>query len=194
MQIQIHGKQIDVGDALRTHVTEKLETAVGKYAERAVDADATFTRDGHLFKCDARVHLPTGLIAQARASEVDIYAACDACMERLGKQLRRYSRRLKDHHAAEKREPIPAMAATEYVLAEESDEAEPETLDPVIVAETRLPIHTFTVGEAVMRMELAHASVLVFRNPGHGGINVVYRRDDGAIGWVDPANMVEAAQ
>jgi ribosomal subunit interface protein len=193
MQIQIHGKQIDVGDALRAHVTEKLETAVGKYAERAVDAHATFTRDGHNFKCDAMVHLPTGLVAQARASAGDIYAACDACMERLGKQLRRYSRRLKDHHA-ERRDPAPLAAAAEYVLAEEPEDTEPETLDPVIVAETRLPIHTCDVGEAVMRMELAHAPVMVFRNRRHGEINVVYRREDGAIGWVDPANLADAAE
>jgi len=193
MQIQIHGKQIDVGDALRTHVAEKLEAAAGKYADRAVDAHATFTREGHAFKCDAKIHLPTGLTAQAGASAADIYAACDACMERLEKQLRRYNRRLKDHHA-ERREPIEAMMASAYVIAGGAEGEEPETLDPVIVAEMSTPIQKISVGEAVMQMELAHAPVLVFRNRSHGEVNVVFRREDGNIGWVDPSNMIDAGE
>ena len=195
MQIQINGKQIDVGEALRAHVSTRLAGAVGKYAERAVDAQVTFSREGSFFKADAQVHLPTGLVAQAKGADADIYAAFEGCAERLEKQLRRYKRRLKDHHAA-RPAPFEAVAAPAYVIAsagEHAEDAEPETLDPVIVAETTMDIKKISVGEAVMQMELAHATFLMFRNERHGGLNVVFRRDDGNIGWVDPANLTVAA-
>jgi ribosomal subunit interface protein len=194
MQIQINGKQIDVGDALRVHVEERIAAAVDKYAERAVNAQVTFSRDRYNFKADAQAHLPTGLVAQASASATDIYAAFDGAVERLEKQLRRYKRRLKDHHA-ERTEPIEALSAAAYVIAggdHDDEEAEPETLDPVIVAEMKMNIQKISVGEAVMQMELAHAPFLMFRNERHGGLNVVFRRDDGNIGWVDPENISNA--
>jgi ribosomal subunit interface protein len=194
MQIQINGKQIDVGDALRTHVATRLDAAVGKYADRAVDATVTFSRDGAFFKADAQVHLPTGLVAQAKGSDADIYAAFEGCAERIEKQLRRYKRRLKDHHAA-RPQPIEAMAAPAYVIAGEdhAEDAEPATLDPVIVAEMTVAIKKMSVGEAVMQMELAHAPFLMFRNERHGGLNIVHRREDGAIGWIDPENLATPA-
>jgi ribosomal subunit interface protein len=194
MQIQINGKQIDVGDALRTHVSTRLDAAVGKYADRAVDASVTFSRDGAFFKADAQVHLPTGLVAQAKGSDADIYAAFEGCAERIEKQLRRYKRRLKDHHAA-RPGPIEAMAAPAYVIAGEdhAEDAEPATLDPVIVAEMTVDIKKMSVGEAVMQMELAHAPFLMFRNERHGGLNIVHRREDGAIGWIDPETLTAPA-
>lgn len=194
MQIQINGKQIDVGDSLRTHVATRLDAAVGKYADRAVDATVTFSRDGAFFKADAQVHLPTGLVAQAKGSDADIYAAFEGCAERIEKQLRRYKRRLKDHHAA-RPNPIEAMAAPAYVIAGEdhAEDAEPATLDPVIVAEMTVTIKKMSVGEAVMQMELAHAPFLMFRNERHGGLNIVHRREDGAIGWIDPENLTTPA-
>ncbi|MFN3614180.1 MAG: ribosome hibernation-promoting factor, HPF/YfiA family [Rubrimonas sp.] len=195
MQIQINGKQIDIGDALRTHVEDRVGQAVGKYAERAINGQVTFSRDGHNFKCDAQAHLPTGLVAQASGAAPDIYASFDACLERLEKQLRRYKRRLKDHHA-DRAEPIEAIAAPAYVIAgadHEDEESEPATLDPVIVAEMTMDIKKVSVGEAVMQMELAHAPFLMFRNERHGGLNVVFRREDGNIGWVDPENLVKTA-
>ena len=191
MQIQINGKQIDVGDALREHVEERIGAAMGKYAERAVNAQVTFSRDRYNFKADAQAHLPTGLIAQASGTATDIYAAFEAAIERLEKQLRRYKRRLKDHHA-ERTEPIEALTAAAYVISgaeHEDEDAEPATLDPVIVAEMTMDIQKISVGEAVMQMELAHAPFLMFRNERHGGLNVVFRREDGNIGWVDPANI-----
>ncbi|MGF1660515.1 MAG: ribosome hibernation-promoting factor, HPF/YfiA family [Rubrimonas sp.] len=193
MQIQINGKQMDVGDALRTHVAEKLDSAVEKYADRVITAQVTFSRAANnAFKADATIKLPTGLTAQATATAHDVYAAFDGCAERIEKQMRRYKRRLKDHHAG-RADPIEAVAAAAYVLAGDQDrQDEPETLDPVIVAEMKMDIQTISVGEAVMQMELAHAPVLVFRNERHGEINVVYRRDDGNIGWVDPANLSQA--
>ncbi len=190
MRIQVSGKQIDIGDALRTHVETRVGEVIGKYAERAVEAVATFSRQGHEYCADIWVHLPTGLSVQATAKAAEVYAAFEAAAERMEKQLRRYKRRLKDHNRA-REFPIEAASAPSYILAggeDHADDAEPETLQPVIVAEMETKVAFLSVGEAVMQMELAGAGVLVFRNEAHGGVNVVYRRDDGNIGWIDPRN------
>ncbi len=194
MQIQVKGKQIDVGDALTEHVESALSGMVSKYFDRPVDAVITFSRDARAFRCDAHVHLPTGLNAQSSARAQDIYAAFDQSAERIDKQLRRYKRRLRDHHR-ERQGPIPAMAAPEYVLQASNfeDEAEePDTLKPVIVAETTQDLPSFSVGEAVMQMELAGREHLLFRNDANGRFNLVYRREDGNVGWVDPSTETQA--
>ncbi|QFT97917.1 Putative sigma-54 modulation protein [Roseovarius sp. THAF8] len=187
MRYQISGKQIDVGQALQTHVENELNSIVEKYAERPTDAHVIFSKSASEFVCEATVHLSTGLTAQAKAHAHEIYAAFDDCSEKLEKQLRRYKRRLKDHHR-DRAEPIELSQASAYILASEADggESEPESLQPVIVAEMEHHIPSLSVGEAVMQMELAGAPVLVFRNEGKDGVNVVYRRDDGNIGWIDP--------
>jgi ribosomal subunit interface protein len=187
MRYQITGKQIDVGDALKTYVEDELANAVNKYAERPTDAHVVFSKDASAFMCEATVHLSTGLTAQAKATAHEIYAAFDQCCEKMEKQLRRYKRRLKDHHRA-RSEPVELSGASSYILAKEAEDAdsEPDTLQPIIVAEMEAKIPSLSVGEAVMQMELAGAPVLVFRNEGKNGLNVVYRRDDGNIGWIDP--------
>lgn len=187
MQYQISGKQIDVGAALQTHVKSELGSIVDKYAERPTDANIIFSRNAHQFVCEATVHLSTGLTAQAKAHANEIYAAFDQCGEKMEKQLRRYKRRLKDHHK-DRAEPVELFGASSYILAPtvDSDEKEPETLQPMIIAEMESKIPSLSVGEAVMQMELAGAPLLVFRNEGHNGVNVVYQREDGNIGWVDP--------
>ena len=160
---------------------------VQKYAERPTDAQVIFSRSGHEYVCESTVHLSTGLTAQAKAHATEIYAAFEACSEKMEKQLRRYKRRLKDHHR-ERAEPVELSGASSYILAseEQSQDAEPESLQPIIVAEMQTQIPSLSVGEAVMQMELAGAPVLIFRNEGKDGLNVVYRRDDGNIGWIDP--------
>lgn len=187
MRYQISGKQIDIGEALQTHVKTELGAIVEKYAERPTDANVIFSRSGHEHVCEATVHLSTGLTATAKAHEPEIYAAFDACAAKMEKQLRRYKRRLKDHHK-DRTEPVELFGASSYILASEADTevAEPETLQPMIVAEMETNIQSLSVGEAVMQMELAGAPVLVFRNENKDGLNVVYRRDDGNIGWIDP--------
>lgn len=187
MRYQISGKQIDIGDALQTHVKGELGEAVKKYAERPTDANVIFSKSGHEYVCEATVHLSTGLTAAAKAHNTEIYGAFDDCNAKMEKQLRRYRRRLKDHHK-ERVEPVELFGASSYILASDgdSDAQEPETLQPMIVAEMQTKIATLSVGEAVMQMELAGAPVLVFRNEGKDGINVVYRREDGNIGWIDP--------
>ncbi len=187
MRYQISGKQIDIGEALQTHVKDELGVVLGKYAERPTDANVIFSKSGHEFVCETIVHLSTGLTASARAHATEIYAAFDGCVEKMDKQLRRYKRRLKDHHK-DRTDPVELIGASSYILASdhEEQESEPETLQPVIVAEMETKIPSLSVGEAVMQMELAGAPVLVFKNEGNKGVNVVYRRDDGNIGWIDP--------
>ena len=189
MRYQITGKQIDIGEALQTHVKDSLGEVMGKYAGRPTDAMIVFSKSGHEFVCEATVHLSTGLTAQAKAHAHDIYASFDGCAEKMEKQLRRYKRRLKDHHK-DRTSPVELLAASSYILAGNEDaaeEAEPETLQPMIIAEMQTKIPSLSVGEAVMQMELAGAPVLVFRNEKQGsGVNIVYRRDDGNIGWIDP--------
>ena len=187
MRYQISGKQIDIGEALQSHVRTELSEAVAKYAERPTDALVVFSKIGSEFACEVTVHLSTGLTAQARARAHEIYAAFDACSEKMEKQLRRYKRRLKDHHR-DRTEPVALSGASTYILAAENEasESEPDSLQPIIVAEMETGIPSLSVGEAVMQMELAGAPVLVFRNEAKDGLNVVYRRDDGNIGWIDP--------
>ncbi|MFD1342669.1 ribosome hibernation-promoting factor, HPF/YfiA family [Litorisediminicola beolgyonensis] len=189
MRYQITGKQIDVGAALQTHVQTELTEMLSKYAGRPTDATVTFSKSAHEYVCEAIVHLSTGLTATAKAHQTEIYAAFDACCEKMDKQLRRYKRRLKDHHK-ERTSPVELFGASSYILAsaaeDAGEEAEPETLQPIIVAEMQTSIPSLSVGEAVMQMELAGAPVLVFRNEKKDEVNVVYRRDDGNIGWIDP--------
>ncbi len=187
MRYQITGKQIDIGDALQTHVKDELSAVVSKYAERPTDANIVFSKSAHEFVCEATVHLSTGLTAQAKAHATEIYAAFDGCAQKMEKQLRRYKRRLKDHHK-ERAEPVELLGASSYILASEgeTEQAEPDTLQPMIIAEMETKIPSLSVGEAVMQMELAGVPVVVFRNEAKNGLNVVYRREDGNIGWIDP--------
>jgi ribosomal subunit interface protein len=211
MRIQVSGKQIDVGEALQGHVAAELTEATSKYAGRPTDATVVFSRPGHGLACEIVVHLSTGLTAQANGAAADAYAAFDAALGRMAKQLRRHKRRLKDHHAG-RSGPIAAIPATQTVLAPYPDEDAAESVEdgsgrlgaadgadepdddadpslaagPAIIAETEVRVATLSVGEAVMQMELAHAPVLVFRHERQGRINVVYRREDGTVGWIDP--------
>ena len=190
MRYQISGKQIDIGAALQTHVQTELDEILSKYAGRPTDAYVVFSKSGHEYVCESVVHLSTGLNAQATGRATEIYAAFDASSEKMDKQLRRYKRRLKDHHK-ERSQPVELSAAGSYILEsrDENDEAEQDSVNPMIVAEMETKIPSLSVGEAVMQMEIASAPVLVFRNEKHNGVNVVYRRDDGNIGWIDPRTL-----
>ncbi|WP_316014402.1 ribosome hibernation-promoting factor, HPF/YfiA family [Roseobacter sp. HKCCA0434] len=190
MRIQVTGKHIDIGDALRGHVSDRIEELAGKYAGRATEAVVTLSKDAHEYKCDATVHLSTGMTTQASARAHEIYGAFDSTADKMEKQLRRYKRRLKDHHK-DRQDPIEMIGAPSYVIANPdfAEDNEPEDLQPVIVAETKTPVMTLSVGEAVMQMELMERNFLVFRNTSHGGVNVVYSRDDGNVGWIDPRTM-----
>ncbi len=189
MRYQISGKQIDVGDALQTHVKSELSEVVDKYAQRPTEAVIVFSRVAHEHVCEATIHLSTGLTAQAKGHATEIYAAFESCREKMDKQMRRYKRRLRDHHR-DRVAPVEYGGGSSYILAatEEAEETDGQGDQPMIIAEMETKVPSITVGEAVMQLELGGQKMLVFRNEGHGGVNVVYRREDGNIGWIDPRN------
>ncbi|MCY4150706.1 MAG: ribosome-associated translation inhibitor RaiA [Aestuariivita sp.] len=189
MHYQITGRQIDIGTALRKHVESELEVVIRKYAERPTKASVIFSRLSHEFVCETSVHMSTGLTAQAKAHATEIYAAFDQCREKMETQLRRYRRRLKDHHRRRTR-PVEHLSASSYVLAadQSNEDEEPDSLQPIIIAEMETKIPVLSVGEAVMQMELSGDRMLIFRSEKTDTVNVVYFRDDGNIGWIDPDN------
>jgi ribosomal subunit interface protein len=187
MQLTIKGKQLDVGDALRTHVDETLGTITDKYFNGAIDATVVLSREAHLYRADVSIHVGRNLQMQSAAEADGPYQAFDQAADRMAKRLRRYKRRLTDHH--KDLTPEPSLPASAYVLmAEPEDMADggEEPAQPVVVAEMTTPIDTLTVSQAVMRLDLADLPALMFRNRAHGGLNMVYRRPDGNVGWVDP--------
>ena len=188
MQLTVTGKQVDTGDAVRRYVEASLSTILEKYFKTAIEAHAVFSKEAHLSRAEVSIHIGRGIVVNAGASASEPYAAFDMAAERIGKRLRRYKRRLRDHHAKE-REPADASErAMAYVLAPVIEEAEEEGIGggPAVIAEMSTELPSLTVGEAVMRMDLAEAPVLLFRNRSHGELNLVYRRADGNIGWIDP--------
>ena len=190
MQITVTARHLDISEKFQGRVVQHLTSVLGRFANRPTGAGVTFDRDGQLHSCEVTVHLSTGLTAQAKSRSGKIYTSFDLACDKLGKQLRRYKRRLKNHHH-ERNTPVSYSDAVSSVLASaeiEREEEEPETLQPVIVAEMEARIPALSVGEAVMQMELAEEPLLVFRNLAHGGVNVVHRRDDGNVGWIDPGD------
>ena len=189
MDIRVSGHQIDTGEALRAQVDSRLSGIADKYFSRAISAQVTFGKGpyDHSFTCDIVAHVPQGVVLKGRGGAVDAHAAFDQAAERIEKQLRRYKRRLKDRHAqtafAEAQDGEIDAAYT--VFAPAPDDEEP-TEHPPVVAETRVDIPTASVSDAVMLLDLRNTNALLFRNSGTGNFNMVYRRGDGTIGWVEP--------
>jgi ribosomal subunit interface protein len=203
MNLTVKGKQLDVGDALRTHCGERLEAVTSKYFGDAIEATVVLSREAHLYRADLSMHVGRNIQMNAGAEAGDPYVAVDGAVDRLAKRLRRYKRRLRDHHREETAPPIAAQA---YVLqGAPADEAEADGAEadgaetdeagddqPIVIAEMTTPVETLTVTQAVMRLDLAELPALMFRNPAHGGLNMVYRRPDGHVGWVDPRGTRES--
>lgn len=194
MRIQVAGRQMDVGEALRTRIENELASGVGKYFNRATDAVVTVAKNGGGagIAVDCTVHLSSGISLQSEGQGGDAHSAFDNAMDKLEKRVRRYKRRLRNHHADNK-SPLPAETASAYVLApleEESDTAADAPVNgeaaPLVIAEATKPVRTMTVSTAVMQLDLAESPALMFRNAANGALNVVYRRPDGNIGWIDP--------
>lgn len=190
MHIIIEGKQIDLGDALREHVRDRLTEAVGKYFGDAIDASATFARDAHTIRVDCSVHVGHDIHLKSHGGGLEAYVAFEDAAGRIEKQLRRYKRRLKDHHAHQRQLGVAPMSAQDYTIARENPDVDESDLphgdNPTIIAENRASVPACTVGDAVMRLDLADQPVLLFRNLGNDRLNIVYRRPDGHIGWIDP--------
>jgi ribosomal subunit interface protein len=186
MQLSITGRQIDIGDALRNHARARLSSVTGRFLDAAVDGTVNFVREGAGYRTDCTVHLRSGLYLHTHGKSPDIYASFDQAVEKLEKRLSRHKSKIRDHHNGARGEVRPASEATYITFAAQDDTEATGSNDPAVIAETTLQIRTLTVGEAVLQLDLAEAPVVVFRNAGHGQINVVYKRGDGHIGWVDP--------
>lgn len=197
MQISVSGRHLDIGAAFKAHVEERLIAITDKYFDRALEAAVTLSKQAHLYRIDCTLHANQGAILNARNEGNDIYGTFDGVADKIEKQLRRYKRRVKSHHALSRREGVETLMAQAYVLAPgEDDEHEDGTAeeaasalaDPIIIAETRTEIPNVSVGDAVMMMDLGQTPALMFRNVRNNALNMVYRRADGNIGWVDPAS------
>lgn len=193
MQITVSGKQVDLSDALRTRVSDQLGNIAGKYFDGAQEAHVTFGRTRSFFTCDINVHAGRGLTLRGEGEAADANSAFDDAAEHIAKRLRRYRRRVNDH-ARDLANRARPEAARQYVLRAEEETA-PEPGDTVqaqtfatVIAESVAEISTLSVGEAVMRLDLADQQVLMFRNSTSTELNVIYRRPDGNIGWIDPSS------
>jgi ribosomal subunit interface protein len=189
MTLRVSGKNMDIGEALRTKAQAHIETTVSKYFDGGYDAHLTLEPEGSGFNAVCTVHLDTGAILQTSAYGGDAVSAYEIISEIIEKRLRRYNRKLKQHRArGTGNGELPAEEARYTVLAASDDEDEVgEDFSPPVIAETTANLMTMSVGEAVMLLDLQQSGVVMFRHAGHGGLNVVYRRADGNIGWIDPA-------
>ncbi len=189
MQLTVRGKQIDVGDALRTHVADVLGSTTAKYFSQAIEATVVFSREAHLIRADVAVHAGRNILLQSNAEAPDAYGAFEQAADKMAKRLRRYKRRLRDHHRDGTGQPV--LPAQSYVLEAEPDtpidEERDEPAQPIVIADVATTVETMSVGQAVMRLDLGDLPALMFRNGAHGQLNMVYRRRDGNIGWIDPA-------
>jgi len=188
MDIRVAGHQVETGEALQSHAAERLTTIVEKYFNRGLSSQVTFNRGpAASFRCDIVTHVMQGLILKGAAFAPDAHIALDQAAEKIDKQLRRYKRRLKDHHE-QASHAARAEEAAYVVFAEPEPEAEEIVVDaPLVIAETRVDVPEATVSDAVMMLDLRNTNALLFKNAGTGRHNMVYRRGDGSIGWVEPS-------
>jgi ribosomal subunit interface protein len=194
LQVHVSGKHVDVGEALRSRVTDEISTSISKYFERGGDADVVVCREGHAFRVDCSVTLASGQQLNSSGLGGDAHAAFDAALEKIETRIRRYKRRLKSHSEAANAKL--QETASLYVLRSPGDEVdgwddsaesgEDGPPSAMVIAETEAALRTMTVSMAVMELDLTEAQTIVFRNAAHGGLSVVYRRPDGNIGWIDP--------
>ncbi|MFT4090130.1 MAG: ribosome-associated translation inhibitor RaiA [Asticcacaulis sp.] len=195
MQIQVSGKQVEVGNALKERIEEELTQRIDKYFERGgANADVTLSKEGHLFRIDCWVRLASGQTLVAHNFGGDAHSALDAVLTRMETRIRRYKRRLKSHYptnAPQKQEMVPLTVIQGADFEDEVEDID-DGMDhdsppqPMIIAETEAPIRTLSVSQAVAELDLSNYPVIMFRNAAHGGLSVIYRRPDGNIGWIDP--------
>lgn len=190
MEIRVSGHQVATGDALKTHVDDRLQGIAAKYFARAISAQVTFGKGPHDngFTCDIVAHVMHGLVLKGSNTGRDAHVAFDGAATNIEKQLRRYMRRLKDRNAGAVSEAAEASAFDNagYTLFQAAPEDAEVEDHPLIIAETRVDVPESTVSDAVMMLDLRNTTALLFKNSGSGAYNMVYRRGDGTIGWVEP--------
>ncbi len=193
MTIQVTGKNVDAGEAYKTYILDKISTVLEKYIGPEISGHVRLEKDKTGFRTNCSIRLRTGLQVEAHGEGADAYGSADAAIERLEKRIRRYKRRLKNHHNGRDHDILGVeQPARDYTVRVSEEEEETETIaeHPMIIAEAERGIRELTVSAAVMQLDLSENQFLVFRNAAHGGLNVVYRRRDGNIGWIDPAAQV----
>lgn len=186
MNIQIASKGIDVSTALHDRINDRLEDMIDKYIHREGDAQVSISKDGSAFRTLCSVHLPSGATMEATGRAHDAYAATDESLEHMEKRLRRYKRRLKDHHAVAKAEAFSMFILENPVSEVEVEDEDDTVFDPIVIAEKPGQIKTMTPSMAALELGLADTGVVIFNNAKHGRLNVVFKRSDGNIGWIDP--------
>jgi ribosomal subunit interface protein len=189
MQIQVTGKNISVGDALRQHVEDRLNGDVARYFDGTVRARVMVEKQRSQFRSDCTLHLATGIVLQAHGVEGDARMAFDVAAGHLEKRLRRYKQRLRNHHS-HRGKPARTSEIKSLVIqaaTHERDEEEPSDLNPVIVAEALHQVPELSAGEAAMQFDISNSAFLLFRDSKSGSLGLIYRRDDGNIGWIDLA-------
>jgi ribosomal subunit interface protein len=189
MTLRVSGKNLDIGESLRQHVTEKVEAMVGRYFNGTVSGHVVITRDGSGFRSDCALKLSSGVSLHAEGSAREPYPCFEQAADKIEARLRRYKKRLKVRSASAEAQEAPQVqgTVTNYVVEAPTDDEEPtEGFKPVVVAETTEALKTLSVASAVAELDLTGASVVVFAHAGNGRVNIVYRRRDGAIGWLDP--------
>ena len=185
MNIQIASKGIDVSPALQDRISDRLEDMMDKYIHRDGDAQVSVSREGTGFRTLCSVHLPSGATMEGKGEAHDAYSATDEALEHVEKRLRRYSRRLKDHNAEAKASAF-SMFILENPVGENDDEDQAAPTEPIVIAEKPGRIKTMTPSMAALELGLADTGVVVFNNAKYGRLNVVFKRSDGNIGWIDP--------
>ena len=189
MTLQVTGKNVEAGEAFKIYITDKLTDSLEKYIGPEISGHIRLEKERGRFRTDCSIRLKTGLLLESHGEAGDAYASADAAVERMDKRLRRYKRRLKSHHNGRTRhESAQETATPDYTVRADEDDvdsAAPLSEEPVIIAEAERGIRELPVSEAVMQLDLTDRSFFVFRNAAHGGLNVVYRRADGHIGWID---------
>ena len=185
MTLRISGKHMDIGESLKSKIEDRISDAVDKYFGHGFSGQVTMEKQGSSFTTDCMLHLDSGVNLQTTARENDPHASFDKAAERIEKRLRRYKRKLKDHHAGNQSDVAYSVMSTPS-----DDEEVSEDFSPLVVAESSMTIRTQTVAMAVMQLELMDQPVNVFKNAANGAVNVVYRRTDGNVGWVDPSSIL----
>ena len=200
MPFRVSGKNLDIGDALRERVNGRIAEALGKYFSAGYSGHVTVEKEGFGFRTECVIHLDSGITLHTEANAPDAYASADQAAERIEKRLRRYKRRLKDRHAARANgngnDGAATIDAPSYVIAapqHDSDEEDTAEFNPVIIAETTTVLRRLSVSEAVVELDLTGAPLVVFRHAIHGRVNLVYRRPDGQVGWIDPPTVAADA-
>lgn len=192
MALRISGKNMDIGEALRAQVQDRVNAAIAKYFDGDVTGHVTVEKEGTGFRTECVIHMPTGVTLESEGMAHDAYAAFDSAAHRIEKRLRRHKRRLRDHQSDLKGNKIAPIEAAYAILEAPTEEVEEEAeapdgeYHPVVIAESTRALHTHSVSDAVLELDLSGAPFLVFLHAGTGRMNVVYRRHDGAIGWIDP--------